>query len=126
MSSIVVRTVDDIQAYEGPGAITGVRFKAAREALGVSAWGMNVIELDPNTDTYPEHDHTADGQEEVYVVLSGQVTLQTADANHDLPAGAMARVPSTTRRKLVTGEQGAVVLALGGTPGQAYTPGMGG
>ena len=36
------------------------------------------------------------------------------------------RVDPTARRKLVATEQGATVLALGGTPGQPYQPSMGG
>lgn len=126
MNDIMVKKIEDIQAYQGPGAIDGVRFRSAREAMGVSAWGMNVIELDPNCENYPEHDHAADGQEEVYVVLEGALTLEAGGASHELAAGAMARVPADARRKLVTGDSGAVVLALGGTPGRAYTPSLGG
>lgn len=98
--------------------------RPARSALGVTAWGMNVIELDPHTEGYPEHDHLQDGQEEVYVVLDGEVTLRTPDASRTLRAGDLCRVPPEVRRKLVTGASGARVLALGGTPGKAFTPTM--
>ena len=126
MNDIQVRSIEEIEPYAGPHAIPGIRFRPAREALGVSAWGMSVLELDPNCSGYPEHDHHSDGHEEVYVVLRGRVTLQAADAQTALSAGDLVRVGPATRRKFVTADEGAVLLALGGTPGQPYTPSMGG
>ncbi|CAN0584762.1 unnamed protein product [Laminaria digitata] len=38
----------------------------------------------------------------------------------------MARVPANLQRKLITRDQGATVLALGGKPGAAYAPGIAG
>ena len=35
MSDIVALNIDDIAPYEGPHAIPGVRFRAARAAVGV-------------------------------------------------------------------------------------------
>ena len=37
---------------------------------------MNVIDMPPDNDPYPEHDHAEDGQEEVYVTLSGSAELE--------------------------------------------------
>ena len=121
-SPVHVLHLSEIAAYDGAHAIPGIRFRAARQALGVTAWGMNVLELDPGNDGHPEHDHAADGQEEVYVVLSGSATLQTPQGSHDLRTGDLCRVAPELRRKLVAGEHGAVLLALGGTPGTAFTP----
>lgn len=121
-----VRTLSiaQIPPYEGPHAIPGIRFRHAREALGVTAWGMNVLELDAHTDGYPEHDHTADGQEEVYLVLEGSVDLVLGEERRTLGQGDFARVAPEQKRKLVTGDSAATVLALGATPGQAFTPRM--
>ncbi|MNC90064.1 Cupin domain protein [compost metagenome] len=91
-----------------------------RSALGVSAWGMNVLELDPGCTGYPEHDHEKDGQEEVYVVLDGALTLQAAGEERTLGRGDFVRVGPETRRKFVTGSSGATLLAIGATPGKAY------
>lgn len=71
--------------YEGPHAIEGIRFRALRGALEVTAWGMNVIDLDAGATGYPEHDHTKDGQEEVYVILSGEVELHAGARRHARP-----------------------------------------
>ena len=122
--SITTVSLSSIAPYEGPHEIPGIRFRPARGALGVTAWGMNVIELDPRTEDYPEHDHLKDGQEEVYVVLTGEVTIRTPDGARVLRAGDFCRVPPEVRRKLVTEASGATVLALGGTPGKAFTPTM--
>ena len=85
---------------------------------------MNVLELDPGCEGYPEHDHTADDQEEVYLVLEGAVVLVTPDGERALRAGDLARVAPEVRRKLVTREVGARLLAIGATPGAAFTPTM--
>ncbi len=115
-----------IPAYEGPHAIEGVRFRPARAVLGVTSWGMNVLELDPECSGHPAHDHAHDGQEEVYVVLEGQAELHVDGEVLVLKQGDLVRVPPEAQRQLVTGVLGVKVLALGGTPGQAYqaTPGM--
>ena len=126
MEATTVKKIQDIAPYAGPHAIPGIRFRPAREALGVSSWGMNVLELDPQCAGYPEHDHKSDGHEEVYVVLKGSVVAQIDGAEHVLGAGDMIAVPGTKRRKFITRAEGATLLALGGTPGKAYAPSMGG
>jgi len=126
MRGITITNVSTLAAYEGPHAIPGIRFRPAREPLGVSSWGMNVLELDAGCELCPEHDHVTDGQEEVYVVLSGSVVLRASGEERTLHTGDMARVAADVRRKLVTREQPATVLALGGTPGKPFSPSMGG
>ena len=126
MDAITVKRIEDIAAYEGPNAIEGIRFRAARDALGISAWGMNVLELDPHCEGYPEHDHAADGQEELYVVLRGSIVLRAGEAEQTLQQGDLVRVAPELKRKFVTRDEGATLLALGGTPGKPYTPSMGG
>lgn len=120
MNDITVKSIDEVEPYAGKNAIPGIRFRAMRSALGVSAWGMNVIELDPGCTGYPEHDHEKDGQEEVYVVLEGTITLQVAGVEQTLSEGAFVRVGPETKRKFVTKASGAKLLALGATPGKAY------
>lgn len=124
MTTTTVKQLREIAAYTGPNAIAGIRFRPARAALGVTAWGMNVLELDAGTDGYPEHDHLGDGQEEVYIVLEGSVILRTGADEAVLRTGDMVRVPPEVRRKLVTRDSSAVILAIGGTPGKAFTPTM--
>lgn len=125
MNALEVKALTSIEPYSGPHAIEGIRFRAIRAAIGVSSWGMNVLELDPGCEGHPKHDHKADGQEEVYLVLEGQVELQTDDQAYTLRQGDLVRVPAEVTRQLITRQVGAVILALGGTPGEVYKSNLG-
>lgn len=114
MADVTIKRLDEFEAIFGGG------MRRVRAGLGVSSFGMQVIELPPHADMYPEHDHTHDEQEEVYFVLSGRATLQVAGDEHTLEPGIFARVGPLERRKIVTGDEGARILALGATPGRAY------
>ena len=120
MTDIEVRHIDDIAPYAGPHAIDGIRFRAAGRALGVTAWGMNILEIDAGCEAHPEHDHTQDGQEEVYVILRGSARLVAGGETRILREGDLARVGPERTRKLLPGPDGVTVLALGGTPGEPY------
>ena len=124
MAEIVVHSATDIPFYQGPHEIEGIRFHHARQVLGVTAWGMNVIAIDAGATGYPTHDHRADGQEEVYVVLSGSATLLAGEASHPMKAGDLVRIPPDVQRGFRT-DEGVVLLAIGGTPGAVYTPNPG-
>jgi quercetin dioxygenase-like cupin family protein len=125
MHDITVKSIEEIGAYAGEHAIPGIRFRPAREALGVSSWGMSVLELDAHCTGYPEHHHANEGHEEVYLVLRGTVKLHAGGEVRTLGAGDFVRVGAATKRKFVTLEHGVTLLALGGTPGQPYSPAMG-
>lgn len=115
------RGIEEIPYYKGPNGIAGIRFHSAGRELGVTAWGMNVLEIDAGCTAYPEHDHVKDGQEEVYVVLRGSGTIDGNGERTELTEGMLVRVGPSTRRKILPGPQSIVVLAIGATPGQAYT-----
>jgi mannose-6-phosphate isomerase-like protein (cupin superfamily) len=122
MTDVKAKHFDSIPYYQGPSAIPGIKFHTAGRDLGVTAWGMNVIAIDAGCAAYPEHDHTKDGQEEVYVVLRGSGTLQSGTEETPVSAGTLVRVGPAARRKIHPGPEGIVVLALGATPGKAYAP----
>ncbi len=122
MADVQVKRIEDIEFYRGPNAIPGIRFHPAAKALGVTAWGMSVLELEPGCTGYPEHDHARDGQEEVYVVLRGGATLKAGDESFDVSPGTLVRVGPGQRRKFLPGPEGVALLAIGGTPGKAYEP----
>jgi quercetin dioxygenase-like cupin family protein len=114
MADVTVRRLDEFDSAFG-GAM-----KLVRHGLGVESFGMQVIDMPPNADRYPEHDHSDDGQEEVYTVLEGAAKLQADGEEHELEPGTFARVGPKQRRKIVTGAEGARILAIGGTAGKAY------
>jgi uncharacterized cupin superfamily protein len=114
MSDYTVKNIDDMYSTYLGG------FKHARAELGVTSFGMQVIDLPAGSDGHPEHDHSEAGQEEVFVVLSGSADIKIEGDTIRLEPGNMIRVGPSTRRKLVTTDQPARILALGGVPGQAY------
>jgi uncharacterized cupin superfamily protein len=88
------------------------RFQSLRRELGVSSFGINVATLAPRQrGRIHSHDH----QEEVYLVLEGELTLGVEGVEHTVARGGMARVGPGTRRQLVNrGSSALVLLALGG------------
>lgn len=122
MADVTVKRLDELECYAGPHARDGIRFLVAGKSLGVTAWGMNVLELAPGCLEYPEHHHEGDGQEEVYVLLRGAALIRVGHEEWPLLPGTFVRVGPASTRKLVAGPDGAIVLALGGTPGKAYQP----
>ena len=115
MADVTVKSFDELDSHGG-------QFLYARKGLGVTAFGLNVERLPAGWDGYPEHDHAEDGQEEVYVVIEGSATLEVAGESHDLGPGTMARVGPEETRKIVPGDDGVTLIAIGATPGRAYEP----
>jgi uncharacterized cupin superfamily protein len=116
MSDITVNRIDEFDSPNGGG------FCRARATLGVSAFGMQVEQFPPNFQHHPEHDHSDDGQEEVYTVLSGSATLHAGGREYRLVPGVFARVGPGERRRITTGDDAVQLLAIGGTPGAVYSP----
>ena len=114
MADVTVKRVEDFEAIFGGG------FRRVRAGLGVSSFGIAVIDMPPNFDHYPEHDQSHDGQEEVYTVLSGRATLKVGDEEHELEPGVFARIGASEKRKLITGDEPVRLLAMGAIPGEPY------
>ena len=114
MADVTVKRTEDFEAIFGGG------FRRVRAGLGISSFGMAVIELPAGFKHYPYHDHSHDGQEEVYTVLSGRATLETGGEEHTLEPGVWARVGPGEKRRIITDDQPARILAVGGMPGRVY------
>jgi uncharacterized cupin superfamily protein len=115
MADVTVKTFDELDSYGG-------QFLYAAKGVGVTAWGMNILRLPPNWPDAPEHDHAESGQEEVYVVLEGTATLKADGETWELAPGMLARVGSNQKRKVLPGDSGVTILAIGNAPGKAYEP----
>jgi mannose-6-phosphate isomerase-like protein (cupin superfamily) len=114
MSEYAVKKIDEMEAiYLGA-------FKRARAELGVKSFGMAIIDLPPDFENYPEHDHAGDGQEEVFMALRGNGEIEIDGERFPLDPDHVARVSAGTKRKVWPGGDGIRLLALGGIPGQAY------
>jgi quercetin dioxygenase-like cupin family protein len=116
MADVTVKRLEEFEAVFGGG------MRRVRAGLGVTSFGMQVIELPPDFSLYPSHDHSHDEQEEVYLTLGGRAKLQVGEEEFDLEPGVFARVGPGQQRKLVTGPDGARILVLGGMPGKVYEP----
>jgi uncharacterized cupin superfamily protein len=107
MNTYTLKRIDELAAINH-GAV-----KLAGDDLGVRAFGLQVLDLPPGFADYPEHDHAGDGQEEVYAVLAGSVTVTIDGATVEAEAGSLVRVDAAATRKLVPGPQGVRILAIG-------------
>ena len=114
MGGYTVKRIDDMEGiYFGS-------FKRAGAELGIESFGMQVFDMPPGADQYPEHDHGEDGQEEVYVILRGSAEFEIEGERVPVDTERILRVPAGTKRKLMPGPEGIRVLALGGVPGALY------
>jgi mannose-6-phosphate isomerase-like protein (cupin superfamily) len=114
MADYTTKQIDEMEAAYGGG------MKKARAELGVASFGMQVIDLPPNYNDYPEHDHASDGQEEVYSAMRGSGEIDVEGQRIPLTPDVLVRVGPETKRKIYAGPEGLRMLALGGTPGSAY------
>ncbi|MFN8215334.1 MAG: cupin domain-containing protein [Solirubrobacterales bacterium] len=88
-------------------------FQRLRHDLGVTSFGINLITLGPRR-RGRIHRHLE--QEEVYLVLEGELTLLVEAEPHVLGVGDLARVGPEPRRQLTNASASRVVLlALGGS-----------
>ena len=71
-----------------------------------------------------EHDEVglgSSGQEELYLVVSGAATFNVDGERVEAPAGTCVFVRDpAAKRSAIAKEEGTTVLAIGGTPGEAY------
>jgi mannose-6-phosphate isomerase-like protein (cupin superfamily) len=91
---------------------TEERFLPLRRMLGVTSFGLNQIVLRPGQ---RGRIHRHRDQEEVYLVLSGTLTLVIEREARELGQGELARVAPEVRRFIANrGEEDVVLIALGG------------
>ena len=119
------------------GVLEGITFHKAAGALGVTSFGISIVDLEPGAETYPEHDHSEEGiggqmfakrpqqlgQEEVYLALRGAGSVEADGESYPLDADHAVRVGPGVVRKVLPGPEGLRLLAIGGTPGAPYETG---
>jgi uncharacterized cupin superfamily protein len=102
---------------DGPG------FRKIRRNLGVTAFGVNAIEIPPGYAT-PRHSH--EQQEELYFVHRGTVEIEFGDGSkHVLGEGGLARVDADTVRHIKNvGDGDALYVIAGGKDGYVGRDGV--
>ena len=122
--------IDELEPIQG--FLDGFTFRRVGAELGVTPFGMSIIDMPPETTAYPEHDHHSQGpgnppahqlgQEEVYIALRGSADVEVDGRRYPIDGGHLIRVGPTARRKILPGPDGVRLLAIGGFPGKAYDP----
>jgi tetratricopeptide (TPR) repeat protein len=100
---------------------------AVRQHLDITAFGVNAFRATAEGgQVINEHDEagglgSSSGQQELYVVLNGGATFSIDGERVEAPAGSFVfvRDPNAKRGAVAT-EAGTTVLAIGGSPGEAY------
>ena len=103
-----VASIDDLG--EGWG------FRKIRSALGVTEFGVNAVVLPPG---YTSRRHFHERQQELYLVLRGEIEITLDGERHTLGPGSMARVDPATVRALrnTSPAEDAVYFCVGGAGG---------
>ena len=101
----------------------GSRWQSIGDHLGITGFGVNANVADAGRELIVPHSETEyGGQEELYLLLRGRARFTCDGEAVELSAGDMVHVSDEVVRDAVALEDGTLVLCVGGTPGQAYSP----
>jgi len=82
MADATVKHIDEMESFYDGMVVR------ARAELGVTSWGMQVFNVPPGFDQYPDHHHCEGaidpGQEELYIPLAGSADLLLNGEQHGL------------------------------------------
>jgi hypothetical protein len=120
MRNYAVARLDEIdEVNDGREPFRPVRHHFGITSFGATAWtarnaGDRIIN---------EHDESEpDSPEELYVVLQGRAVFELAGDRVAAPAGTFVFAPPGVKRTAFAEAPETTVIALGGTPGEAYEP----
>src|ERR1700759_4710711 len=106
---------DEFKRMAGSGGCT---WTLARKALGTSAFGYNLVEIEPGG-ALPEHDESGSGQVEVYFVLDGEATVSINGVAQAAPAGTFASIePGSARTLMNRSDAPVTALLIGVVPSE--------
>ena len=93
----------------------GYGFRKVRRALGVTAFGVNIVVYPP---AYEGFEHWHDTQDELYFVHRGTAKFEVGGEERVLGPGGLCHVESTTHRKVTNiGDDDLVIFVVGGKGG---------
>ena len=105
MSSHQVVHTSDVEAHNGV-------FRPLTAKLGVAGFKLNQLEIAAGKEG-PEHDHVANGEEEVYAVIAGSGILRIDGEDIPVKAGHFAYCPPNVRRQMIAGDEGLTWIGIG-------------
>jgi mannose-6-phosphate isomerase-like protein (cupin superfamily) len=115
-SAVTHKPIDEMES------ILGGHFVRARGSLGLTAFGLAVRRFPADEQRDPPHAHIHDGQEEVYIPLSGSGWIEVADERVAIDTDTAVRVGPTATRRVLSGPDGLELLIAGRVPGTKYEP----
>lgn len=97
-------------------------FRPVRHRFGITSFGVNAWTGRETGDRIiNEHDEAGES-EELYVVHSGTARFELDGKRVDAPAGTFVYARPGVKRTAYAEQPETTILAVGGTPGQAYEP----
>lgn len=120
MAAYAVAQLDEIEEFDDAGC----HYRPIRHHLGITAFGVTAWTAraagDLVINEHDEGDPTAD--QELFLVLRGHAVFELDGDRVDAPAGTLVFAPPRTKRMATAKAEGTTIIALEGTPGQAYQP----
>lgn len=112
----------EIETVPVPESLTWV---PVRRHFGIEAFGVNAYAAaEAGEEVVERHTEEVRGHEELYLVVAGHATFTVGGEEVDAPTGSLVFIRDPAiERHAVAREPGTTILALGGKPGVAYTPG---
>jgi hypothetical protein len=118
MAAYAVAHLDEIEERDDAGChYRPIRHQLGVTAFGVTAWTAHAAG-DRVLNEHDEHDPSAD--QELFLVLHGHAVFELEGDRVDAPAGTLVFAPPRTRRTATAVEPETTIIAVEGTPGQAY------
>jgi hypothetical protein len=116
-----VATLDELDRIP---VMHGLEWRPIRRRFGIRAFGVNAYTAaKPGDWIVEEHDETALGHEEMYIVVRGRATFTLNGETVDAPAGTIVFLEDPSVKRLaIAEEEGTTVLAVGAKPGEAFKP----
>ena len=93
------------------------RWQPLNERLGIRAFGISAVAMDPGDDFDIEHEETESGQQEAYVVVTGRASFRLGDEEVEAGPGDVVAVPDPAEiRSYRALEPGTRIVCLGAEP----------
>jgi mannose-6-phosphate isomerase-like protein (cupin superfamily) len=97
------------------------RWQPLNERLGVRAFGVNAVVMDPGDEFDIEHDEADCGHQEMYVVVAGRAGFRIGGEELEAGPGDVVAVPDPAeRRDYWALEPGTRIVCIGAAPGPEH------
>jgi len=97
MSDYTVINANDVDDVYAGSSVPG-EFRPLSDALGTEQVAVTLIRVPPHSDFEQGTGHYHEGQEELYLVTRGTLTMRFGDDIREVGPGAIARVAPRTQR----------------------------